>query len=93
MAGAKLRGSALSSTSSAAGPPADDPMATRLLRDTAARCAAGAGRSRLLRSPISQPMLVILRSSGAAASAGLPTPKVGVSTTSSAPYPMASNTR
>ncbi|MNR21630.1 hypothetical protein D3C85_1385420 [compost metagenome] len=93
MAGEKLRGSPLSRTSSAAGPPADEPMAIRLWREPELRAGLGANRSRLPLSPISQPMFMILRSNGAAASWALPAPRAGVSTTSRAPWPMASNTR
>jgi hypothetical protein len=93
MAAEKSFGRPLSKTSSAAGPPAEEPMATSRLAEAELRAGLGAGRSRARLSPISQPMLRILRSSGAAASWALPAPRAGVSTTSSAPWPMASNTR
>ncbi|MNS96479.1 hypothetical protein D3C72_1307790 [compost metagenome] len=68
-------------------------MAIRLWREPELRIGASVGRGGLPLSPISQPMFMILRNNGAAASWALPAPTVGVSTTSSAPWPMASNTR
>ncbi|MCY1421930.1 hypothetical protein D9M71_375960 [compost metagenome] len=94
MAAGNACGKPLSKTSRAAGPPADEPMATSPCRCAASRKGAAIGRGVLLRCwPINQPILRILRNSGAAASLGSPAPRAGVSTTSSAPWPMASNTR
>ncbi len=93
MAAGKSRGKPLSRISRAAGPPAEEPIATKLWRLPEVRADVVSVRTRLPRWPISQPMLRILRNSGAAASLGLPTPRAGVSTTSRAPCPMASNTR
>ncbi|MNE74211.1 hypothetical protein D3C80_1702720 [compost metagenome] len=94
MAAGNAGGKPLSSTSRAAGPPADEPMATSPRRCDASRKGVATGRAAGLRCwPISQLMLRILRSNGAAASRASPAPRAGVSTTSRAPWPMASNTR
>ncbi|MCY1412119.1 hypothetical protein D9M71_275170 [compost metagenome] len=94
MAAGNAAGKPLSNTSSAAGPPAEDPIATNPRRWEASRSGAATALAAGARCwPTSQPILRILRSKGAAASRASPAPSAGVSTTSRAPWPMASNTR
>src|SRR5207342_2725329 len=84
-------GRPVSSFASAAGPPEEAPIATSGAPDCL-RVERAVGRF-VPMSPISLPMVSILRSSVSAALRSSPRPSSGVSTASSAPWPIASKTR